>query len=453
MRGFLISLVSICVVIGGFAFAWQFVDPPPPRELVIAVGRPGGRYHKFAHQLKERLAQSAGIELRMVETAGSIENLELLSRDDPATAADIGLVQGGVEADEHHETLASVGSLFIEPVWVFYRVDSNPIEALRDLRGKRIAVGEPQSGTLAVALPMLKANGITREDPDSGSILEIGGKDAAIALVKGQADAAFFVVSPESEMVKALFDTPGLAMLELRQTAAYQARIPALTGVTIGESLIDLANNIPPAELQTVGETANLVVRKSIHPALVPLLIQECELILLQGGLLERPGQFPSPEFTSLPLAEGAAHYYKSGPPFLQRLLPFRVASAVDRLKVMLVPLLTLALPFMKMAAPTYRWRVRSKVYKWYRVLRDVDARIARQDPTLNAAAEMKNLQQTRENILALKVPLSYSDSLYHLHLHFNLVINRLKVLAAQQQAAAAGRDSTANLQNSQEST
>jgi TRAP-type uncharacterized transport system substrate-binding protein len=407
--------------------------------LTIAAGRPGGRYEAFARKLKERLAVAGGINLKIVETAGSIENLELLGAG--GNGADIALVQGGVESDEQREKFATLGSLFLEPVWIFYRVQTDAVDALRDLRGKRVAIGEPRSGAQAVAIPMLEANGIRRDAPETGKLLELGGKDAAIALVKGEADAAFFVVSPESEIVKALFETPGLALLELRQTAAYQARLPALTGVTIGESLIDLETNLPPAELITVAEAANLVVRKDIHPALVPLLIGESQAILLKGGLLERPGQFPSVDLTTFPLAEGAERYYKSGPPFLQRFLPFRVASAVDRLKVMLVPLLTLAIPFFKLVAPTYRWRVRANIYKWYRVLREVDRRIAKQDPTLDAAAEMKRLQGIRETILGVKVPLSYADALYHLHLHFNLVINRLKVIATQQAAALTGSE------------
>src|SRR5207302_4690942 len=80
--------------------------------------------------------------------------------------------------------------------------------------------------------------------------------------------------------------------------------------------------------------------------------------------------------YTDFPVSEDAKHFYKSGPPVLQRLLPFWLASLVDRLKIMLIPLIVLLMPLVRAAPPLAAWRTRRKIYVWYSALRDIDQRL-----------------------------------------------------------------------------
>ncbi len=447
MRSFVLALLSLGIVVAGFILAQKFVGPSLPEELTFAAGRSAGRYADFARELKRRFEAHTGATLQIVETEGLVENQELVSMAEGG--ADLALVMGGVNATDDKEDgvgaveLASLGTVFLEPVWVFLRVGSTPVELVRDLKGKRIAIGTLESPERSIALSVLGANGISPDTPDTGTFVDIGGKEAAIALAKDEVDAAFFVAAIGSELLKALFETPGLAMIELRQAAAYRTARPSLAPVLIGEGLVDLALHLPPTGMETVAEAVTLVGKPTIPRKFIPVLISEAQAILMSGGILERPGQFPSPEFSTIPVDAEAANYYRTRAPslLLYRLLPFRVASAVERYWVLALPLLLLVIPFLVSLLPLWRWELRSKIYKHYRELQDVDRRIAKNDASLDPSEEMKKLQKLRESLLGLRTPLAYADRLYNLQLHLNLVINRLKLMASRQDATGQARE------------
>ena len=139
------------------------------------------------------------------------------------------------------------------------------------------------------------------------------------------------------------------------------------------------------------------------------------------GGLFEAAGQFPSPHYLDFPLTPEANRFFEHGAPFLQRYLPFWAATAADRLKVMLVPLFALMLPLMKILPPAYRWRVRSRIVRWYRQLQRIDRRLA--EPLDDALVELARLER---EVARLNVPISYADQVYHLRLHIHLVRDAL---------------------------
>jgi hypothetical protein len=213
--------------------------------------------------------------------------------------------------------------------------------------------------------------------------------------------------------------------------------------VHIDEGLVDLSLHLPPTGMETVAEAVTLGCKSKIPRQFIPVLISEAQAILIGGGILERPGQFPSPELSALPVAAEAAHYYTTGAPssFPYRLLPFRVASAVERYWVLALPPLLLAVPFVFSLLPLWRWELRSNIYRRYRELRDVDRRIVKQDATLDPSEEIRKLQKVRESLLGLRTPLAYADRLYNLQLHLNLVINRLKLMASRRDAAGQARE------------
>lgn len=403
----------------GFALTWTFLEPPPPHRFSLAAGSPGGAYHAFAERYRDVLARE-GYELEIVETAGSVENFDLLRRGD----VDLALLQGGVAENADAGGTESIASVFLEALWIVHRADF-PAEDLRDLAKGRLAVGTPGSGTRRLALQVLADNGL---DPVDLSLLEIGTRESREALTSGRADAAFFVSSASAAWIGPLLADPALRILEIPRRQAYVVRHRFLTPVTLGRGVVDLETDLPDHDVPLLGAATALAARRDLPVSLVPLLVTTLEEVHGPGGILEEPQLFPSQRWLDLPLMKEARHYLERGPSFLFRLLPFWAAATLDRLKILLLPALTLLLPVFKAAPPLYRWRIRSKIFRWYEDLRTVDDAFVDQ---LDAAALRQRIATLerieREVIGEVSVPLSYMDELYRLREHIHLVQQQLE--------------------------
>ncbi len=412
-----IWLGIVLLLVGAFAFTLQFVDPPPPKVATLATGDLGGRYRQFGEALQRELAGS-GLEIELRSTTGSAENLALLA--DRESGVSLGIVQSGLASRETHPNLRGLAVLFHEPIWVFIR-EAAGVTSLRDLEGRAVAVGKPGSGTLPVAHALLKSAGL-----DDVIRREIGGREAVEALRNGQVDGAVFVVSVDSELVWELFHMPGVLALPFRNAEAFSARHRFMSAVTVAPGLVDIEADQPRDALPLLAANAMLVARADLHPALTPLLLQACRRVLRDGGLLEPPGRFPAAVDSLLDSSPEALHFHESGPPFLQRYMPFRIASLLDRMKILLLPIVTLLIPIIRLAGPTWRWRARLKVLRWYRVLRDIDMELL-SGKVRDPAAEIENLERVRREIRKLRVPLSYTDTLFQLQQHIDMVLARLR--------------------------
>jgi len=406
------------------------ISPAPPRELTLATGQPGGAYHAFGEKLAAALARQ-GITLHLRTSAGSAENLQLLADD--AADVPIALVQTGVPAPAGAE-LHALGSLFYEPFWVFTRADLT-LGSLQDLRGRRVAGGTEGSGTLPVVLRVLEANGLLGGERAQVEVLRIGGVEAAEALRAGRIDAACFVGAPGGELIRALLHEPALQFHGLRRERAYESAFPNLATLTVGEGQLDLAANIPGEDRVLLAATVALVVNDAFHPGLTPAILEAATAILRDGGALERPGLFPAARPTDHPLLAEAAHYHKHGPPFLMRYLPFWAATIAFRIFILSVPLLALLIPLFRLAPPLYQWRTRRRIFRWYAHLREVDHHLASRASPETIERDLARLLELQDEILMVKVPHSYADELYDLHLHIEWVIRRL-----EQARAAAPR-------------
>jgi len=404
---------------------FQFVEPPPPRTIVIASGTKNGAYYAIAQKYAQQLKKD-GLTLQVRETAGSVENLKLL-RDDHAGVA-IAIVQSGVANPEECDSLNALGSLYREPLWVFYRGPA--IDRISQLAGKRVGVGPAGSGTYAVAMRLLAANGLTdaaSSDKNAKTILSMDDvADSAKALRKGDLDAAFFVAALEADYVRDLLHDESIHLMSFGQQEAYHRRFHFLSKVTLPAGLLDLGLNHPARDTALLAPTAMLVARKDLHPALVPPLLTIATNIHGKGDELSDPGEFPSTSFTDFPVSEEARHFYRSGPPVLQRILPFWPASLVDRAKIMLIPLLVLLMPLLRAAPPFMRWRTRRKVYRWYGELRGIDERLDGELPDAQIDEEIAHLHAMERKINRVHVPLSYMKDFYHLRLHLNMLQEKL---------------------------
>ena len=411
---------AIIVTLIGFLVAWQFVNPAPPRTIVIATGQKDGAYYQFAERYRE-LLEAEGIELQIRETAGSIENIRLL--EDPHSDVDLAFVQGGVGAQAESDSIVSLASLYFEPLWVFYR-GNQIVNRLTGFSQKRMSIGAEGSGTRAVALTLLEDNHL---DAAPDYLLSMGNREGQEALMGGNIDAAFFVASPKSKLIQNLLRDEDINLMSFQRATAYTRRHHYLSRVTLPEGVIDLKVNIPPHDTALLAASANLVATDKFHPALVSLLLQIAAKIHGGGDLFEKPGEFPNTRNLEFQLDDDAARYFKHGPPILQRYLSFWTANLIDRLKIMMVPLVTLLIPFFKIMPPTYRWRVRKKIYRWYRELQALDVDYPERESVENLQSLLTRLETIEEEVRKVDVPLSYADELYDLRLHIGLVRSKLR--------------------------
>jgi TRAP transporter TAXI family solute receptor len=390
----------------GFAFAYQFVEPAPPKTIVITTGGESGAYYQFAKRYATILARN-GITLEVKASAGSLQNIERLKADE----AQVAFVQGGVvppkeDPDAEDDSgLLSLGSLFYEPVWVFYRSDKD-LTRLTELRGKRIAIGQEGSGVRQLAQQLLEAN----EIPLDGKLVPVAGLNAAEELQQGRIDAAFIIAAESAPVVQVLIRSPGIKLMSF------------LTKLTFPRGVADLVRDFPPDDIKVLAPTANLIVRDDLHPALQTLLLQAASEVHGKSGFFQDAGEFPSYKDQMLPLSPEAERYFKSGASFLQRYLPFWLAVLVDRLIVMLVPVFVLLIPLLKVAPAIYNWRVRSKVFRCYGELKFLEDDLKNHYDAAKLDDYRNRLDALDEEASQLHVPLGFTDLTYTLREHVNLV-------------------------------
>lgn len=402
----------------GFAIAYQFVEPAPPNKIAISTGSESGAYYQFAKRYATILAKN-GITLEVRTSAGSLENLDRLHKDE----VQIGFVQGGVvppkdDPDAEDESgLLSLGSVFYEPVWVFYRGDK-VLTRLTELKGKRIAIGQEGSGVRQLAQQLLDAN----EIPNDDHLVPLAGLSAAEELQQGRIDAAFIIAAETAPVVQVLIRSPGVKLMSFAQDRAYQRRFPFLTKLTFPRGVADLVRDFPPDDIKVLAPTANLIVREDLHPALQALLLQAASEVHGKSGFFQDTGEFPSYMDQMLPLSPEAARFFKSGPSFLQRYLPFWLAVLVDRLIVMLVPIFVLLIPLLKVAPAIYNWRVRSKVFRIYGELKFLEDDLKHHFDPAKLADYRSRLDALDDEASALHIPLGFTDLAYTLREHVNLV-------------------------------
>lgn len=409
----------VLIIALGFWGALQFVEPAPPRHLVLSTGGEDGAYHAFARRYQEILARD-GITLELRPSNGTGENLERLQRGE----AQVGFVQGGVLPAADLEGLYTIGSAFYEPIWVFVRGRRLP-DRLTRLDGRRIAVGQEGSGVQALAQQLLAANEL---EGAGQRLIPLGGLKAAEELQQGRLDALFVIAAPEAPVVQVLLRSPGIQVMSFSQAEAYRRQFPFLFRLTLPEGGVDLVRNYPPKDTQLLAATANLVIREDLHPALQTLLLAALREVHGGSGFFQSRGEFPAYKDSCFPLAPVAERFYASGPPFLQRYMPFWLAVLVDRFLVLALPLFALLFPLLRLAPALYSWRIRSRICRHYGELKFLESDIlAHYDGSRPQGAEAPGAFRSRLDAIEaaanrLSIPVSFADLLYTLREHINLV-------------------------------
>ena len=416
----------ILVVVVLLVLAYFWLDPEPPRHVILGTGPENSAYDEFGKRYAAELKRY-GITVELRHTAGSRENLVLLR--DGKQKVDVAFVQGGAsetirtKEEEDMEPIESLGSLFFEPVWVFYRADSfKDLRMLTQLRGKRVNIGARGSGTPGIFMRLMAANQMEREDITRSALAD---QDAVIALLEGKLDAVVLIAAPEAPFVQMLLDTPGIKLFETVHAEAYARRYRYIRPVILPRGVAHLSRDIPSHDVQLIATTTSLVARQDIHPALTQLLVQAASRIHSGPGWISRAGEFPSASANEFQLAKDAERYYRNGPPLLQRYLPFWFANLIDRMWVALFSIIVVLLPISRMIPPLYRFRVRYKIFRWYRNLRAIEAELDTGERSRDEL--MGSLDKLEARVAAVRVPLAYNNELYSLRSHIELLRARLQ--------------------------
>ncbi|HEU4708265.1 MAG TPA: TAXI family TRAP transporter solute-binding subunit [Methylophilaceae bacterium] len=412
-----VVIIGLTICLAVFAF----FNTAAPTRLTIAGGPPGSIYQRNAEQYKKILAKE-GVTLTILTTGGSTDNLKKLA--DPHTKVDVGFVQGGETDGINTDHLMSLGSVSYQPLIIFYRGESKKL--LSDFAGERLDIGPEGSGTHTLALTLLKANGI---EPGGNTRFVHSGPDAVKSLLDNQVDALFVMGdSAPLDLIKKLVMTPGINIFNFTQADGYTRRVKFLSKLVLPEGALDLGKNIPVNDLYLVAPTVELVARDNLHPALSDVLLEAAREVHGQAGLFRKSGEFPTPLEHEFRISPDAQRYYTSGKSFLYRNFPFWLASLLNRLLAVLVPIALLLVPALKFAPSVYRWRMQSRIYPWYKALLELE-RDAFYGPISNEKREhlLSQLDHIEQSVNKMKVPASFGDVFYGLRGHINFVRNRLR--------------------------
>ncbi|WP_029413695.1 TAXI family TRAP transporter solute-binding subunit [Acidovorax radicis] len=432
-RNTLLSLRDLIVSAGPLAFlavgllvlAYWWLNPNPPKTVTLATGPAQSAYEEFGKRYQKALAVD-GIEVRLLPSDGSSHNLQLLREG----KADVAFVQGGTAElqPDDADQLVSLGSLFVEPVWLFYRTDSAErayntprIDSLRQVRGWRVNVGSDGSGVPKLMERLLDANKVS---PGSVQMFRLEQTPATVDFLAGKLDALVFASAPESLMVQMLLQTPGVQLLDFAQHEAYARRFPFLTPVTLPRGVVDLAANVPTRDVRLVASTTSLLARDATHPALLTLFAQNAQKLHGGSGWFNRAREFPNSRNSELPMAKEGDRAMNEPVPMLQRYLPFWMANLIERMWLVLGILLAIMLPLSRVVPPLYQFRVRSRVFRWYGRLREIENDM--EAGKADSAELLKALNALEAQAEKVSVPLSYADELYALRNHIHLVRKKL---------------------------
>lgn len=403
-------------------FAFGFFDSAAPSSLTITTGPAGSNFQRTAEQYKKILARS-GVTLHVEPSEGSRDNLARLL--DPKSKAEVGFVLGGEADAAAAEKLMSLGSVAQQPLMIFYR--GEPRQLLSSFKGQRLDIGPAGSGSHRLAKALLTTNGI--KDGDGTMFVDTPAEETAKALVEGRIDA-FFAMSESTPntLLRQLLRAPDVHLFHVAQADGYVRRIPYLNKLVLPRGALDFGEDIPAQDVQLVGPPVELVARGTLHPALSDLLLEAAREVHGRPGLYRKRGEFPAPLEHEFRISPDAQRYYTQGKSFLYRTFPFWVASLITRVVAVLVPLLVLLIPAMRVVPALYRWRMTSRIYRWYGALQKLerDALL----PGADAARReelMRHLDQIERAVQRIDVPAAYGDLFYGLRGHIASVRESLR--------------------------
>ena len=413
------ALAAIVGIVGTVSLALLYFIPAPPSKVTMATGVRGSSFEYYGRQYREILARS-NIELELRETTGVFETVRLLQ--DPKSGIQIAFVAGGVSDGKHAPGLLSLGTVYNSPYWIFYS-SNEPLERLSQLVGKRIALGPVGTASRAGAERILGKAGVNNE---SATLLPFIGLAAVEAMNDGKVDAVWIFGAPDSPPVHSLLHNPNVRIMGFQTADALTRIFPELTRLVLPQGVIDLDRNIPPNDVPLIGSTTKVLVRGDLHPEIVQLLLQTMVEAHAGANIFQRAGEFPNSTDVEYPVAPAAIDFYKNGPSFMQRHLPLWLSVHAQRAIAVLVAAIALGLPMFRFLPWAYNWINRRRLFYWYAQLKKLEASFDTGPVNQHLAETQAEVERIEEAVSHIQFPLTFSDQLYNLRSHIDIVRRKI---------------------------
>jgi hypothetical protein len=273
---------------------------------------------------------------------------------------------------------------------------------LSQLKGKRVYV---TPATRDFFERILAASGVKPNDIKRSPV--VGVQAAANSLLSGEVDAVMLPpIDLYAPSIQALLRDPAVHLMNVAQAEALTRLFPSLNRLVLPQ------------------------LRKELHPELIYLLAQTLKEVHSGAGIFQRAGEFPTINDPEFPVAEEALDYYKNGPSFLQRYLPFWMINYAKRVAAIVVTTIAIVIPLFTLTPKLYAWLLNLRLARLYRRLRLVNARLKSE---LNAG-QVAALQTDLENIdrAANLLPMRHSGLFFALLMHIDMTRTRLATRLVQ---------------------
>jgi len=424
LKGF----VAVCGVIGIVSLALMYFIPAPPSKVVMATAFKGASFEYYGRQYREIFARSH-IDLQLRETAGAVENIKLLQ--DPNSGVQIAFTTGGISDAKHAPGVLSLGTVYNQPFWIFYTANES-IDRLSQLKGKRIAVGPVGSATRYTAEQILGKGGVTSE---TATLLPFAGTAADKALTDGKVDAVWIIGVPEATAVQSFLRNPKVRLMNFPMVEAFARVFPGVIRMELPQGVIDIDRVIPASDVTLIGTTSKVLIRGDLHPEIVQLLLLTMKEVHEGADIFARSREFPNGTDTEYPVAQTAIEFYKDGPSFMQRHLPLWLSVHVQRAIAVLVTGIAISFPLFRFLPQLYNWVTRRRLFYWYGQLKALEASFEANPNDKHLLEKQLEIERIEDAVSHIRFPLTFSDQLYNLRSHIDIV--RRKIAA---RAQAMGR-------------
>ena len=421
--GLVKGLAAVLCTVGMSWLALDYFVPAPPSKFTIATGAKNQTYEAIGKRYQEILARS-GVDVELRLTNGAGDNIKLLN--DPASGVKVGIAQGGISDSDRSPDLLSLGRINYQIYWIFHRA-AEPLDDLRQLKGKRIAVGPPGSGQRVTTEKILGLGGV---NPENTTLLNLSTQGAETALNDGQIDALFLPIALDAPILQTLLKNPRIRAISFTEAEAVTRIFPFLVRLVLPRAVIDFEKVVPATDLILIATPNVVLVRKDIHPALIDLLAQAIVEAHGKPGIFQQAGEFPTLTDPEYPLEQSARDFYKNGPSFLNRYLPFWMTSYAQRIIAVLVAVIAIVLPVFSYAPKLYLSFVRVRLRRLYRRLRLVDKALL----TELTLPQVQALQTEFEGIdrVANIIPMQNSDLFFDLRTHLDRTRTQIAMRLAE---------------------
>jgi TRAP-type uncharacterized transport system substrate-binding protein len=424
LQRLLLVALPAAAVLAIFYVVYSLVDPLPPRRLVIGAGIAGSGYDNFARRYARVLARD-GIDLEIRNTAGAVENLDLLR--DPASKVQAALTTVGFARPDDSDHLASLGGVFDAPIFVFYK-SAERVTQFAQLRGKRLAIGTAGTSIRPLILQVLKAGGAA-EAPTR--FVDMDYDRAIDALIAGEIDVAIFPSQLDTGLLRRALTAPDVRLMNVAQAEAIAKMVPGIKHVVLWQGLIDLTHDIPDADVNLLASGNSLLVRKDLHPALQYLLLEAIREVHSAPGPFNRLGEFPAEQPNDLPLSLTAQSFYRSGPTFWQRYTSFWLTSLLDRILFFVVPVVAALIPVIGFTSRLYRWLAVRRIVRLHRALGGLERELAQSEDKAQLAQHQARLSEIESVVRTLKVAPPFEVDLHRLRIHLRMVQDHIGRMAS----------------------